>query len=269
MRDVWEIADSYEAYVGRWSRQVARKFLAGLSIAPGKVWLEAGCGSGALTTAILGNADPAHVVAIDRSLDFLGQTRRVSLDGRVTFLAADAMSVPLRSARVDAVVSGLVLNFVPQPERAVREMLRCVRGGGAIGIYVWDYSDGMQTIRLFWDAAISVDAAAAPLDEAVRFPLCRPAALEELFRNAGASDVRVSSITIPMHFRDFDELWRPFLGGQGPAGAYAMALAENRRTELRERFRSLVPANGDGSIDLSAKAWVATARKRSGGIGRC
>jgi SAM-dependent methyltransferase len=262
MRDVWQSADSYEAYIGRWSRLVARKFVADLSIAPGRVWLDLGCGSGALTSAILGIADPAHVIALDRSVDFVGQTRRLSRDGRVTFVGGDAMNLPLCTSQVDAAVSGLVLNFVSQPERAAREMLRCVRGGGVMAVYLWDYSDGMQAIRLFWDAAIALDGSATSLDEAVRFPICRPAALEQLFRDAGAVDVRVTSIAVPMHFRDFTDFWSPFLGGQGPAPTFTMSLGEEERTALRERLRATIPANADGSIDLSGKAWVATARKQ-------
>ncbi|HSP13205.1 MAG TPA: methyltransferase domain-containing protein [Thermoanaerobaculia bacterium] len=261
MLEVWQSADWYEAYIGRWSRPVARKFVADLSIASGSVWLDVGCGSGALTSAIAEIANPARVVALDRSVEFVEEDRRRSNDGRIRFVAGDAVSLPFDDDSADAAVSGLVLNFVPQPDRALREMLRCVRAGGVVSIYLWDYSEGMQSIRLFWDAAIALDPRAVELDEAKRFPLCQPAPLEKLFADAGVAQVGVSSITVPTHFRDFDDLWSPFLGGQGPAPAYAMSLPDRQRTALRERLREIVPVNADGSIDLSASAWVARGHK--------
>ena len=256
MHDIWRSAHSYEAYIGRWSREVARSFVAGLRVANGSVWLDVGCGSGALTTTILAIGNPAGVVAFDRSVEFVNHSRRVVTDRRAVFAAGDAARLPFRDESANAVVSGLVLNFVPQPETAVREMLRCARRGGVVAAYVWDYAEGMQMIRLFWDAAIALHPGAADLDEAKRFPICTAGALEQLFRSAGATEIRVSSITIPMHFPDFEGLWSPFLGGQGPAPTFATSLPDEQRAELRERLRSLVSIRANGPIELSAKAWV-------------
>jgi SAM-dependent methyltransferase len=255
LRDVWRSAESYEAYIGRWSRLVAREFVAELAIAPESIWLDVGCGSGALTSAIANAGNPAAVFALDRSFEFVEQSRSSLADARVRFLTGDAAHLPFERKGADVAVSGLVLNFVPEPERAVREMLEAVRPGGVVSTYLWDYSEGMQSIRFFWDAAIALDPNAANLDEAKRFPLCRPGPLEELFIAAGASEVRVSSVTVSMHFRDFDDLWSPFLGGQGPAPTYTMSLSERQRAALRGQLRSLVRPGADGSIDLSGKAW--------------
>ena len=257
MHDVWRSADSYEAYIGRWSRDVARHFVADLSVAKGSVWLDVGCGSGALTSSILSLADPARVVALDRSVDFVSQSRRLLSDRRAVFAGGDAAALPLAANSADAAVSGLVLNFVPEPENAVREMLRCVRPGGVVAAYVWDYSEGMQTIRLFWDAVVALYPAAAELDEANRFPICKRDALGRLFHSAGGAQVRVTSITVPMRFQSFEDLWSPFLGGQGPAPGFAMSLPDEERNALRDKYRDLVPMKVDGSIELSAKAWVA------------
>ncbi len=255
MQDVWQRADSYDAYIGRWSRQVAPKFVSELRVVPGGVWIDVGCGSGALTAAILATAGPARVLALDRSVDFVARSSRSYR--AATFVAGDAAALPFAGGMADAAVSGLVLNFVSRPEVAIGEMLRCVRPGGVVATYLWDYAEGMQAIRLFWDSAIAVDARAAALDEATRFPLCQPAALEQLFANGGVNEIRLGSVTIPTVFRDFDDLWSPFLGGQGPAPTYTMNLPEDQRVALRERFRSVVPVSADGSIALTARAWVA------------
>ncbi|HEX8692012.1 MAG TPA: class I SAM-dependent methyltransferase [Longimicrobium sp.] len=254
--DVWASGDAYEPYIGRWSRPVAREFVAWLAAAPGAGWLDVGCGTGALTEAILGAAAPARVQAVDPSPGYVLYARGRVADRRAAFLVADARSLPQRGRSVDVAVSALALNFIPRPDAALAEMARAVRAGGTVAAYVWDYADGMQLIRRFWDAAAALDPGAAELDEARRFPLCHPAALEALFRGAGLRAVESRAIDVPTRFRDFDDYWRPFLGGQGPAPGYAMGLGEERRAELRERLRATLPAAADGSIELVARAWA-------------
>jgi SAM-dependent methyltransferase len=254
--DVWAIGAAYEPYIGRWSRLVAREFLDWLSVSPSADWLDVGCGSGALTAAILASAAPAHVRAVDASAGFAAYARSKTRDSRATFAAADARALPWTSSSVDAIVSGLVINFVPEPEQALAEMARVARPGALIAAYVWDYAGGMQLIRHFWDAAVALDASAAPLDEANRFPLCQPTRLEELWRAAGLRNTTSCALDVPTYFQDFDDYWTPFLGGQGPAPSYAMSLHSSRRERLRERLRVALPIGSDGTIALTARAWA-------------
>jgi SAM-dependent methyltransferase len=261
--DTWAVGDAYEPYVGRWSRLVAREFLTWLGAPGGAAWLDVGCGTGALSQTVLGMADPAAVVGVDPSPGFLA-TARARLAGHPAHLVVgDARRLPLAGDRFDAVVSGLVLNFVPEPARALREMARVARPGGRVAAYVWDYADGMELIRRFWDAAAALDPAAAELDEGRRFQLCRPEPLAHLFQDAGLAGVEARPIDVPTRFRDFDDYWTPFLGGQGPAPGYAMALDEPRRARLREELRARLPVTADGSIPLVARAWAVGGRTRS------
>ena len=253
--EVWAAGDAYEPYIGRWSRPVAREFVAWLGVSGGAAWLDVGCGTGALSQAVLEGADPAAVVGVDPSPGFLA-TARARLGGPARFAVADARRLPLADGRVDATVSGLVLNFVPDPAAAVAEMARVTRPGGRVAAYVWDYAGRMELIRRFWDAAAAVDPAAAALDEGRRFGLCRPEPLAALFRDAGLAEVAGRPIEVPTRFRDFDDYWTPFLGGQGPAPGYAMALDEGRRAALREALRARLPVAADGSIPLVARAWA-------------
>ena len=254
--DAWASGKAYEPYIGRWSRLVARGFLRWLAVAPASRWLDVGCGTGALTEAILAAAEPARVDAVDSSPEYVSFARERIRDSRVIFAVADAQSLPPMTQDVDAAVSGLMLNFVPSPHTAVAEMARAVRPGGVVSAYVWDYAHGMQLIRQFWDSAIELDPLAMELDEARRFPLCHPAALEELFRSAGLRDVDSRAIEVPTPFRNFDDYWQPFLGGQGPAPGYAMQLGEDRRVALRDRIRARLPVEPDGTINLLARAWA-------------
>jgi SAM-dependent methyltransferase len=255
-RDVWASGAAYEPYVGRWSRLVAREFLRWLAVPPGGRWLDIGCGTGALTATILATAEPAQITGVDASAGYVAYAREQVRDPRVQFQRADGQALAESDAVYDATVSGLVLNFIPEPARAAAEMARVTRPGGIVAAYVWDYAGQMQLMRHFWDAAVALDPAAQPLDEGARFPLCQPDALATLVRGAGLTAVEVRAIDVPTGFRDFDDYWSPFLGGQGPAPGYAMALSEERRAALREHIRSGLPIEPDGSIPLIARAWA-------------
>jgi SAM-dependent methyltransferase len=256
--DVWAVGDAYEAYVGRWSRRVAEQFVHWLSVPAGKRWLDAGSGTGALTAAILA-AGPAEVVGVDPSLGFLG-----SAASPASQVAGDAAALPFRDGAFDAVVSGLALNFVPDPPRAVAEFTRVAAPGGVVAAYVWDYAGGMRMMRYFWDAAAEVDPAAAGRDEGLRFPICREPALRSAWSGAGLSDIGTRAIEIPTVFADFEDYWAPFLGGQGSAPSYLATLSDDRKRRIRDVLRTRLPVSPDGSVALTASAWAVRGRKTAG-----
>ena len=253
--DSWASGAAYEPYVGRWSRLVAREVIAWLAVPPDRRWLDGGCGTGAVTETILSAASPATVTGVDSSDDYLAYARARIQDSRAAFELGDLISLPFVDAAFDVALSGLVLNFVPDQPRALRELARVVRPGGTVAVYLWDYAGEMQFMRLFWDAAAVLDPAAP--DEGSRFPICRPEPLKALFTAAGLRDVEVRAVDIPTVFRDFDDFWTPFLGGQGAAPRYAMALPEATRAALREHLRASLPTAPGGAIPLIARAWAA------------
>jgi SAM-dependent methyltransferase len=262
--EAWAVGDAYEAYVGRWSRPVADAFLRWLDVPAGREWLDVGCGTGALTATALAVAEPDQVVGVDPSEAFLATARARTTDPRATFRVGDARSLPLPDNSFDVVVSGLAVNFVPDPQRAAAEFARVVRPGGVAAAYVWDYAEGMAMIRHFWDAAVELDPAAAELDEGRRFPLCRPEPLGRLWTDAGLTEVAVRAIEVPTVFVDVDDYWRPFLGGQGPAPGYAMSLVEEHRQALLDLLRTRLPSGPDGTVPLTAKAWAVRGVTRAG-----
>jgi SAM-dependent methyltransferase len=253
--DTWERGSPYEQYVGRWSRLVAREFLQWLRIPPGRKWLDLGCGTGALCAAIVDDCSPSSVEGVEPSEGFL-EMAKANLAGQAMLHQGSAMVIPLEDASIDVVVSGLVLNFIPDQRAALSEMMRVTRSGGTIGAYVWDYAGKMELMRYFWDAAVELDPGAADLDEGFRFPLCRAEALMALFVGAGLIRPDVAAIDIQTSFANFDDYWQPFLGGQGPAPAYAMSLNETDRMNLRDRLQVRIPMLEDGSISLTARAWA-------------
>ena len=252
----WASGDAYEPYVGRWSRLVAREFLSWLKAPQNMRWLDVGCGTGALSRTILDGAAPSLVQGIDPSEDYVSYARKHIMDSRARFDVGDARTLPHQTASFDIVVSGLALNFVPEPAVAVSEMVRVTQLGGTVAVYVWDYAGEMQLMRYFWDAAAELDPAAKELDEGKRFPICNRMLLLQLFKDAGLRQTEARAVNVPTAFHSFDDYWTPFLGGQGPAPSYAMSLSEEHRIELRELIRARLPIKSDGGIDLIARAWA-------------
>jgi SAM-dependent methyltransferase len=254
--EVWGQGDAYDGFMGRWSRLVAETFVDWLAIEPGSEWLDVGCGSGALSSKILARTSPARLVAADGSAPFAEVARRRLGDG-AEVIVADAADLPFEDGTFDAVVSGLVLNFLADPAEAIAEHSRVSRG--TVAAYVWDYTEGMEMLRLFWEEAVALDPAAKSLDEAARFRLASEDGVRRPFEAAGLRDVESRAVDIPMRFASFDDFWTPFLGGQGPAGAYAVGLSEPDRQALRDRLRERLPIADDGSIELTARAWAVRA----------
>ena len=254
--DVWASGNAYEPFVGRWSRRIAREFIAWLALAAKSRWLDVGCGTGALTQTILATAAPREVLGVDPSEGFIAHTRRHTQDSRAKFEVGDAQALPVADSSFDVAVAGLVLNFVPDPARAAAEMQRAVRAGGTVAAYVWDYAAGMQLLRRFWDAAVTLDPAAGELDEGRRFPLCRRQALLSLLNDVGLKQTEVQAFDVPTVFRNFDDYWSPFLGGQGPAPGYCVSLSDEQRARLRSQLQATLPVASDGTIHLKARAFA-------------
>jgi len=256
VHDRWAAGSTYEEFMGRWSRRLAPQFVSWLQVPRGVHWLDVGCGTGALAHAICRHADPARVVGCDPANAFVEFAREQTRDARVSFVAAGVGGLPCRGGGYGSVTSLLALNFFPDPEAAVNEMRSITAPDGTVSACVWDYSDGMQFLRRFWDAASVVDSAARELDEGNRFPLCRRDTLTALFRRGDLDDVRCEPIEIPTAFTSFEDYWRPFLGGTGPAPSYVASLDADRRAILTRRLEEILRRGQDGTINLTARAWA-------------
>ena len=74
--DSWSSGNQYEKFMGRWSNLVAVKFLNWLAVSPDSIWLDVGCGMGALTKRILETSLPKKVISIDSSEVFINHAKR-------------------------------------------------------------------------------------------------------------------------------------------------------------------------------------------------
>jgi SAM-dependent methyltransferase len=242
--------------MGRWSRALAKKFVEWLGPNTSANWLDVGCGTGALTSAICDRCEPSSVVACDPSEPFIEHARRNFADARASFVVAGADALPWREGGFDAVVSGLVLNFVPNVEQALVSIRERLRPGGFAAAYVWDYAEGMEFLRCFWDEAAALDPRASAFDEGRRFPLCRPETLSSTFEAAGLVQVKTAPLEIATDFSNFADYWTPFLQGTGPAPSYVASLDPRSRESLRERIQRRLDAAAKGQIRLRARAWA-------------
>jgi len=255
MDDSWQSGDPYEFYMGRWSKLVAVQFVDWLSPRPGGQWADVGCGTGVLSEAILNRHSPKTVIAIDQSEGFV-LTAQKRLGSKANCKTGNALSLPLDDASMDFAVSGLVLNFIAEPEKALGEMQRITRQGGTVAVYIWDYAGQMEFLNHFWDVAVELNPAALDLHEARRFPDSNAEHQVGLFNRVGFSNIETAPLEIVTHFRDFNDYWNPFLGGQGPAPTYVSKLSNSEQSRLKSALAQRLSCKKDGSIMLSARAWA-------------
>ena len=258
--DAWQAGDNYDAYMGRWSRQIAPIFLDWLDAPFGADWLEVGCGTGALSEAILTKCKPKSLISVDASAGFIAAAQARLACDTVEFQVGDAQALTAQTASRDVVVSALVLNFLPDREKAISEMIRVCRRGGQIGFYVWDYpGGGVEFMRAFWNSAVTLDSGAQDLTESKRFPFCTRDGLEAFAKTAGLAQVESSPVEVPTVFKNFDDYWRPFTLGAGPAPGYCANLDPIARQRLMEMLSGELRRQDDGSIALKARAWAVKA----------
>ena len=232
---------------------MAPEFLKWLNAANNLSWLDLGCGTGALSEAISNRNKPAQLYCVEPSADFLAKAKE-KLGNKAQFLIGTATNIPIGDNEVDIVVSGLALNFFPDPPGAFAEMKRVAKPNGIIAAYVWDYSGKMEFLRRFWDAAAEVDEKSKTLDEGIRFPICNPEKLKNAFQDAGLSNIETDYLTVYTIFKDFDDYWNPFLGGQGPAPSYLASESSYIIDKIRFELLNNLPVEVDGSIKLVARA---------------
>ena len=245
----------YERFMGRWSRQLAPQYLAFAGAKDGDKVLDIGTGTGSVASTIAAKLPSSQVVGIDPSAAFIEAARNNARSNRERFEVGDAQALALDDGSFDQVMSLLVLNFVPDPQKAIAEMRRVTRAGGTVSACVWDYNAGMQMLRFFWDEVVALDPSMEPKDER-HMKVSREGQLGQLWRQAGLGEVREQALTIEQQFTSFDDYWDPFLKGAGPGGAYVVSLGDEPRKRLEARMRKrLLGDRADGAFTLKAKVW--------------
>lgn len=248
--------EAYERFMGRWSRQLAPLLVRFAGVQDGDAVLDVGSGTGALTTAVAVAAPSSRIVGIDPAAPYIAFAKARHPGKLVRFEVGDAQQLNFADGAFDRTISLLILNFVPDPGQALVEMARVTRPGGTVAAAVWDYGRGMEMLRTFWDEAVALHPDVEARDER-HVPLSGAEPLASLWRRHGLQNVVTDVLTIETRFASFDEYWTPFLGSQGPAGAYVATLSAEDRDHLRLQLSQRLLGDGaDGPIALSARAWA-------------
>jgi SAM-dependent methyltransferase len=249
-------ADAYERFMGRWSARLAPRFVAWAGVRDGEDVLDVGSGTGVLASAVALAAPASHIVGIDPAAPYVALARSRAATDHVHFEVGSGQQLRFADARFDRVLSLLVLNFIPDRDQALAEMIRVTRPGGTVAAAVWDYGGEMEMLRTFWDAAIALEPDVDRRDER-HMPLCRRGELAALWRAGALQDVVEEPLAIETGFASFDDYWAPFLEQQGPAGAYVAQLAADDRQQLQASLRRrLIGAGADRPVALRARAWA-------------
>ena len=267
---MFSAGDAYERFMGRWSRELAPPLVTFAGVRDGNVVLDVGSGTGALTAAVAAVATSSRITGIDPAAPYVAFARARHPANLIRFEVGDARQLPFANGSFDRTLSLLVLNFIPDRAKALDEMIRVTRPGGTVAAAVWDYGQGMEMLRVFWDEAIALSPAMDARDER-HMPLSRGGELGALWREHGLQDVMEEPLTIQTRFGSFDDYWSPFLEKQGPAGEYVASLSAGERDQLRLRLRWRLLGDGpDRPIVLTARAWAVrgSVLRRVGSSGR-
>jgi SAM-dependent methyltransferase len=243
--------DAYDRFMGRYSRELAPRLIKFAGISPAMRVLDVGCGPGALTERLAELVGAEHVSAADPSEPFVAACAARVPGAEVRQAAAEELPWP--DEAFDAALAQLVVNFMRDPHAGVAEMSRVVRPGGTVAACAWAYGEGMQMLRVFWDAARALDPAAPDESETMR--LRTPAELDELWRRVGLDDVETGPLDVETTYAGFADFWEPLTFGVGPAGAYCASLEPARQEVLRDEIFARL-GSPDGAFMLSAKAWA-------------
>jgi SAM-dependent methyltransferase len=242
--------DSYDNFMGRYSRKLAPAFADYAGIRSGTV-VDVGCGSGILTEELVSRLGPENVAAADPSP--LAEACAARVPGADVRKGA-AEALPWPDASFDAALAQLVLHFLDDPVAGLVEMSRVTRPGGTVAACSWNFEE-MLLLRTFWQSARAI----VPATPGEQLEVASLEEFGELAGRAGLEDVDATPLDVSSQYESFDELWDSYQRGVGPAGEFCASLDPETRDAVRDEYRRRV-GDPDGSFTLPAQAWALRGR---------
>jgi SAM-dependent methyltransferase len=246
-------ADAYDRFMGRYSVELAPLFADFSGVEGVERILDVGCGPGALTAELTKRLGASAVTAVDPTEAFVAAVRERSPG--VDVRHAWAEELPFPAGEFDAALAQLVVHFMNDPVAGLAEMGRVTSEDGVVAACVWDHAAGGRgPLSLFWEAARELDPGSRSESGLAG---TGEGDLAKLFASAGLRGIEDGELTFDVEHETFEDWWEPYTLGVGPVGVYVAGLDEERRYELRERCRTLLPP---APFTLSIRAWTAKAR---------
>jgi len=252
-------AGAYDRHVGRYAPALAQATVDALELRAGGQALDVGCGTGIGTQVVAAVFGPEQVAGVDPSETFLAVCRDRLPHADLRVGLADAL--PFEDGRFAAVLSQLLLPFLPGPGVAVTEMRRVAQEHGVVAATVWDTAGGMPMLRAFWDAARAVaPEAVAAANEDKPLPNSTRRELTRLWRGAQLVDVSITQLEATASYQGFDDFWSPFAAGAAASGRLTQSLDAETQGALREEVGRVLGCP-TGPFSLTAKAWCVSGRR--------
>lgn len=249
------VAARYEIAMGRWSRRLARVFLTFSEPAPGGPMIDVGCGTGSLSLAAATQYPEARILGVDLLPEFVSEALRHAAPN-ARFETGNASALPAPDDAFAAAVCQLVLNDIPDPERAVREMVRVTQPGGVVAAAVWDRGGGLGFLRLFLDSAALMEPEGEALRSAVlNIRLRSEDDLIAMWNEAGLRQIEAATLSVRMDFVDFHDYWETVLGAHELVRNFVAGL----RLEPAAHLKAAVRRAYLGGIPDGRRSFVASA----------
>lgn len=247
---VFNAADDYERFMGRWSRAIGEKFLDWIAAPSNAQWLDVGCGTGAFSELIAKRCAPASITGIDPSAAQVDYARKL-LPAHI-FEVADSMALPFGDAAFDVVASALVIHFIPDRAKAFAEMKRVLRAGGLVGGYTWK-REGLKEFAAYAPMIDGIEAIGEPPPHTAPVEESSVAGMLTSLERARFDDAAATEITVSQTFASFDEYWSIQTVPFARAGQAVAKLSDAQRARLRDHLREKLVA-ADGTITYPAVA---------------
>ena len=242
--------EAYERLMGRWSREVGIQFLDWLDLPKGLRCVDVGCGNGAFTEVLAARVAPSELAGVDPSKEQIAFAKIREGTRLAQFRVGDAQALPYPDRSFDVAIMALVISFVPDPAKAVAEMVRVVRPSGWVATYMWDVAANRAPHSPCY-ATMS----------ALGFPVAsRPSNASELnimrslWEQTGMKSVETRTFEIPVAYSDFDDFWDSNTALAGPVGKAIEKLSPADRERVRSHLREHLPQDGSGRISYQARA---------------
>lgn len=250
-------SDSYERFMGQWSRAVGSRFLEWISASSRSNWLDVGCGTGILSELILEHCAPAAVFGIDPQRAQIEHAKRQTFAQRVTFRVAHAEALPFSDGAFDVVASALALNFMADRPRALAEMRRVARRGATVAAFTWNFEDERSPS---WPLRATMRTAGAEVPGIPGTEASSLTALIRLFEDGGFREISTTTIDVKLGYPDFDAFWTAQTPSYSPTTRVIAAMSETERAELMTQARTALPRREDGRIEYEVVANAVKAR---------